>query len=76
MADDRAALNLKLWFAFVDRDWTQAKEVIEKLNGGDDEGDFAYAGARFQLTVIPSCSPGFKENQSTQIPALPERENS
>ena len=46
MADDRAALSLKLWFALVDRDWTQAKDVIEKLNGGDDEGDFAYVGAR------------------------------
>ncbi len=45
MADDRAALDWKLWFALVDRDWTQAKEGIEKLNGGDDGGDFAYGVA-------------------------------
>ncbi|HTD15195.1 MAG TPA: TIR domain-containing protein [Chthoniobacterales bacterium] len=51
MADDRAALSVHLWFAFVDRDWTQVKEYIEKLNGGDDQGDFAYAGA----TVPAGC---------------------
>jgi hypothetical protein len=35
-------LCLRLRFAFVSRDWPQAKELIEKLDGGDDEGDFAY----------------------------------
>ena len=44
MADDRGALSLRLIFCFVDRDWAQAKELIQKMNGGDDEGDFAYAG--------------------------------
>ena len=76
MADDRAAINLQLMFALVDRDWVRTKEFITKMNGGDDEIDFAYAGARFQSTVIPSCSPGFKENQSAQMRASPERENS
>jgi TolB-like protein/predicted Zn-dependent protease len=51
MADDRGALSLRLWFAFVDRDWTQVKEDIEKLNGGDDQGDFAYVG----VTVPADC---------------------
>ena len=32
MADDRAALSVRLWLAFVNRDWVQAKEGIEKLN--------------------------------------------
>lgn len=44
MADDRAALSLRLWFAFVDRDWVQAKELIEKMNGGDDL-NFGYSSA-------------------------------
>jgi TolB-like protein/Tfp pilus assembly protein PilF len=44
MADDRSALNLRLSFALVDRDWPRAKELIKKLNGGYDEADFAYAG--------------------------------
>ncbi|MBV8277733.1 MAG: hypothetical protein JO170_21065, partial [Verrucomicrobia bacterium] len=51
MADDPAALSLHLWFAFVDHDWTKVKEYIEKLNGGDDQGDFAYGG----VTVPVDC---------------------
>lgn len=42
MADDRGALNLRLIFAITDRDRPQAKEIMAKLNGGEDEGDFAY----------------------------------
>jgi TolB-like protein/Tfp pilus assembly protein PilF len=42
MADDPGALSWRLAFALVDRDWSQAKELIEKMKGGDDEGDFAY----------------------------------
>jgi len=45
ISDDRAVLCTRLSFAFVDRDWAQAKELIEKLDGGDDEGDFAYGDA-------------------------------
>jgi hypothetical protein len=44
ISDDHGVLCLRLTFAFVDRDWAQAKELIEKLDGGDDEGDFPYAG--------------------------------
>jgi serine/threonine protein kinase/tetratricopeptide (TPR) repeat protein len=42
MADDRGVLSLRLKFALVDRDWPQAKELIEKMKGGEDEGWFAY----------------------------------
>src|SRR5260221_1524067 len=42
MADDRGALTLRLNLALVDRDWRQAKEVVEKMKGGEDEGGFAY----------------------------------
>jgi tetratricopeptide (TPR) repeat protein len=44
VADDRGVLSLKLAFAFVDRDWAQVKALIEKMNGGDDEGEFANGG--------------------------------
>ncbi|HEX3445172.1 MAG TPA: tetratricopeptide repeat protein, partial [Chthoniobacterales bacterium] len=44
-ADDRGVLNLRLAFAFVDRDWAEAKALLEKMNSGDDEGDFAYGGS-------------------------------
>jgi len=31
-------------FALYDRDWRQAKEAIQKLQDGEDDGYFAYAG--------------------------------
>jgi serine/threonine protein kinase/Flp pilus assembly protein TadD len=42
-ADDRTMLNLQMSLAFVDHNWTQAKELIQRMNGGDDEGEFSYA---------------------------------
>jgi tetratricopeptide (TPR) repeat protein len=51
MADDRGALSMQLVFALVNRDWRQAKELIEKMKGGDDEGDFAYG----QTNVPVGC---------------------
>jgi hypothetical protein len=44
VAADRGILSLRLKFALVDRDWLQAKELIEKMKGGEDEGWFAYGG--------------------------------
>ena len=43
MAEDRALLSLRLNFAFYDRDWLEAKEVIQAMKGGEDNGYFAYA---------------------------------
>jgi TIR domain len=52
LADDRGALTMRLWFALVDRDWAQVKELIEKMKGGWDEGaGFAYG----QRDVPVSC---------------------
>jgi tetratricopeptide (TPR) repeat protein len=45
MADDSGVLSLRLVFALVDRDWPEARELIEKMKGGEDEGDFAYGPA-------------------------------
>jgi serine/threonine protein kinase/Tfp pilus assembly protein PilF len=44
MAGDGEVLSLLLCFALNDRDWRQAKELIEKFKGADDNGYFAYAG--------------------------------
>jgi serine/threonine-protein kinase len=44
IAEDSEVLSLRLNFALYDRDWRQAKEVIQKLKDGDDNGYFAYAG--------------------------------
>jgi hypothetical protein len=35
----------------IDRDWPQAKELIEKMKGDEDEGDFAYG----ELNVPVGC---------------------
>jgi tetratricopeptide (TPR) repeat protein len=51
MADDRGALTLRLNFAMIDRDWPQAKELIEKMKGGEDENGFAYG----QVNVPVGC---------------------
>jgi TolB-like protein len=43
MADDKGVLSLRLRFALVDRDRAQAEQLVEKMKGGDDNSDFAYA---------------------------------
>jgi tetratricopeptide (TPR) repeat protein len=45
IADARDGLSLRLTFALVDRDWLQAKELIEKMKGIEDDSDFAYGEA-------------------------------
>ena len=42
MNQEKGVLSLRLRFALADRDWRQTKELIEKFNGGEDNGDFAY----------------------------------
>jgi hypothetical protein len=44
MADDREVLSLRLNFALYYRDWPQARELIQKMKGAEDNGYFAYAG--------------------------------
>jgi serine/threonine protein kinase/Tfp pilus assembly protein PilF len=43
VTEDRALLSLKLNFALYDRDWVQAKQVIQTMKDGEDNGYFAYA---------------------------------
>ncbi len=66
MADDRGVLSLRLMFALVDRDWPEAKELIEKMKGGEDEGDLLTETARSQSDVTLLCLPGYKENNLAQ----------
>ena len=44
MAGDRSILSLHLSIAVEDRDWQKARELVEKMKGGQDGGDFGYAG--------------------------------
>jgi serine/threonine protein kinase/Flp pilus assembly protein TadD len=82
MAGDPSILCLHLSIAVSDRDWQKAKELVERMQGGRDEGDFGYAGfpvpvscyliliARIQGN-LPNADPNFVEareelNQAVQ----------
>lgn len=40
LANDREVLSLQLAFAITREEWQRAKELINKFEGGDDEGEF------------------------------------
>ncbi|MEY2604124.1 MAG: hypothetical protein QOH31_1915 [Verrucomicrobiota bacterium] len=42
MREETDVLSFRLRLAFEDRDWQQARELIEKMEGGEDNGAFAY----------------------------------
>lgn len=74
MADDPGVLSLRLTFTLVDRDWPRARELLEKMKGSEDDGNFAYgqipvpAGCYFILLARlqgeqPSENPGFAETR-------------
>ena len=50
LAEDRLALNLRLVFALVDRDWQEVKQLLDKMKGGDDKGYFAYGQANVPVS--------------------------
>lgn len=52
LADDRVVLSVRLKMALDDRDWQYAKQLVEQMHGGEDDGDFAYARA---VPVPASC---------------------
>jgi serine/threonine protein kinase/tetratricopeptide (TPR) repeat protein len=89
MADDKAVLTTRLWFALDDSDWLQAKEIIKKFKGGEDHASFAYgrrpvpAGcysifiARLQ-GENPSANPSFaevREQLNQKVQKSPESAN-
>jgi hypothetical protein len=45
MANNRDVLIYRAANAWFDRNWEQVEELIQKLNGGEDNGAFAYANA-------------------------------
>jgi TolB-like protein/Tfp pilus assembly protein PilF len=40
MANDTGVLSWRLRFALYDRDWQRAKEIIDQMNGDEDDGNF------------------------------------
>jgi TolB-like protein/Tfp pilus assembly protein PilF len=72
IADDRGVLSLKLAFAFVDRDWSQVKALIEKMNGGDDEGEFANGGVNVPVGCYSILLARFQGEQTGANPSFAE----
>ena len=52
---------MRLNFAMIDRDWPQAKELIDKMKGGEDENGFAYG----QVNVPVGCYSIASRNQQS-----------
>jgi TolB-like protein len=52
IGEDRDVLDWRLLCALLDHNWQQATDLIGKFNGGDDDGNFAYA----QVPVPATCS--------------------
>jgi tetratricopeptide (TPR) repeat protein len=42
MSDDRAALTWSLTYAMLVRDWRQAKNLVDTMNGGEDDGGWFF----------------------------------
>jgi tetratricopeptide (TPR) repeat protein len=69
MAGDRGVLSLRLKFALVNIDGPQTQELIERMNGGEDEGWFAYGDHpvpvgcySIMLARLQGEQPGAKSN--------------
>jgi TolB-like protein/lipoprotein NlpI len=71
-ADDRGALSLRLAFAFIDRDWAQAKQLIEKMNGRNDEGDFANGGVNVPIGCYSILLARLQGEQVSSNPSFAE----
>ncbi len=72
VADDRGVLSLRLAFAFVDRDWAQAKALIERMNSGDDEGDFANGGVNVPIGCYSILLARLQGQQTGANPSFAE----
>ena len=56
---------MRLWFALVDRDWPQVKELIEKMKGGEDEGgSFAYGERNVPVSCYSILLARLQEEQT------------
>jgi TolB-like protein/Tfp pilus assembly protein PilF len=72
IADDRGVLSLRLAFAFVDRDWAQVKALVEKMNGGDDEGEFANGGVNVPIGCYSILLARLQGEQTSANPSFAE----
>jgi hypothetical protein len=72
MTSDPDVLSVRLWFALVDRDWTEAKQLIEKMNGGEDNGNFGYATRSVPIGCYSILLARLRKEQTSINPAFAE----
>jgi len=86
LADDRDVLSYRLICALDDRDWKYVLQLLDKMNGGDDEGYFSYAPVPVPIDCYyilrarlqgepPNTNPGFsktREKLNEKVQAAPE----
>jgi TolB-like protein/Tfp pilus assembly protein PilF len=86
LTDDRDVLSYRLICALDDRDWKQVRQLLDKMNGGDDEGYFSYAPVPVPIDCYyillarlqgepPNINPGFsktREKLNEKVQAAPE----
>jgi hypothetical protein len=72
LRDGRGALSLRLHLAVLDRNWRQLKELIEKMNGGHENGDFSYAAGAVPVSCYSILLARFQGEQPEQNPRLTE----
>jgi eukaryotic-like serine/threonine-protein kinase len=87
LTDDRTVLSLRLGCAIADRDGQQARQLIEKMKGGEDDCNFAYGAvpvpvACYSLLLArlegeqPLTNPSFdetREQMRRKVKMSPER---
>jgi TolB-like protein len=72
LGDDLGVLSLRLRFAMVDRDWVKAEHLIEKMKGGEDNSDFAYAPRAVPVGCYSILSGRLREEQLGTNPVFAE----
>jgi tetratricopeptide (TPR) repeat protein len=86
LAEDRDVLSYRLICALDDRDWKQVRQLLDQMNGGDDEGYFSYAPVPVPIDCYyillarlegepPGINPGFsktREKLNEKVQAAPE----
>jgi predicted Zn-dependent protease len=72
LRDETGALSVQLSLALADRDWQQTKELIEKMIGGEDNGDFAYGSRPVPVGCYSIFLARTQGEQTEQNPSLAE----
>ena len=73
--EEIGVLSSRLRLAVEDREWQQAKELIEKMKGGEDNRNFAYGSQSVPIGCYSILLSGSKGKDQKKIPAWPRHES-